>query len=62
MGLGVEVEETEIMNQFIELVNNYERRMEMNEKMVSIDLKHGFDNARSVVEEQYRNFVLSRKS
>lgn len=62
MGLGVEVDETEIMNQFIELVNDYERRLEMNEKMISIDLKHGFDNALSVVEEQYRNFVLSRKS
>ncbi|WP_407423110.1 cytidylyltransferase domain-containing protein [Methanobrevibacter sp.] len=61
MGLGVDVDETEIMNQFIELVNDYDRRMEMNEKMLSIDLKNGFENIQSSVKEQYRNFVLNKR-
>ena len=62
MGLGLNVNETEIMNQFIELVNDYNRRIEMNEKMLSIDLKNGFDNIYAVVKDEYRNFVLNRKS
>ena len=62
MGLGWDVDETEIMNQFIELVNDYNRRIEMNEKMLAIDLKNGFENIQSIVKDQYRNFELSRKS
>ena len=62
MGLGFDVDETEIINQFIELVNDYNRRIEMNEKMLSVDLKNGFDNIYAVVKDEYRNFELSRKS
>ena len=62
MGLGFDVDETEIMNQFIELVNDYNRRIEMNEKMLSKDLKNGFDNVQAIVKEEYRNFELNRKS
>lgn len=62
MGLGWNVDETEIMNQFVELVNDYDRRLEMNGRMLSINLKNGFDNMRSVVEEEYRTFELNRRS
>ena len=62
MGFGWDVDETEIMNQFIALVNDYDRRIEMNEKMLSIDLKHGFENISSVIMAEYRTFELNRKS
>ena len=61
MGLGSNVDETEIRDQFIELVNDYNRRIEMNEKMLSIDLKNGFDNIQAVVKEEYRSFELNKK-
>lgn len=59
MGPGWDIDETEIMNQFIELVNDYNRRMEMSEKMLSIDLKNGFENMWSIIKEEYRNFELN---
>lgn len=62
MGLGWTVDETEIMNQFIGLVNDYDRRLEMNEKMLAIDLRNGFENISSVIKVKYRNFELIRKS
>ena len=46
---------------YIELVNDYNRRIEMNEKMLSIDLKNGFDNIQAVVKEEYRSFELNKK-
>ena len=62
MGLGWNVDETEIMNQFIGLVNDYDRRLDMNEKMLSIDLRNGFENISSVIRAEYRTFELNRKS
>ena len=60
MGLGENVGETEIISQFVELVNNYEKRLEMNEKMLAVDLKYGFENIWSIIKSEYRKFELNR--
>ncbi|MBQ6512771.1 cytidylyltransferase domain-containing protein [Methanobrevibacter sp.] len=62
MGLGINVDDSEIMNQFIELVNDYDKRIDMNEKMLSIDLKNGFENIWVIIKEEYRKFELNNKS
>lgn len=54
MGLGTEVGREGIVKQFMNLVEDYEIRLDLNEKMLSFDLRYGFDNMYSVVEEQYR--------
>ncbi len=58
MGLGVDVGRQEIIDQFINLVNNYDLRLEMNKKMLSVDLKDGFENIWSIIREEYRKFEL----
>ena len=60
MGLGVAVEKQDIINEFINLVNDYDLRIEMNKKMLAIDLKDGFENIWSIVREEYRKFTLKR--
>ena len=60
MGLGSGVEKQEIIDEFIKLVNDYVLRVEMNEKMLAIDLKNGFENIKSKIREEYRKFELSR--
>ena len=61
LGLGVDVGRQEIIDEFINLVNNYDLRREMNEKMLATDLKDGFENVWSIVREEYRKFVLEVK-
>ena len=58
MGLGVDVSGQEIIDTFINLVNNYDLRMEMNNKMLRVDLKDGFENIWSIIHEEYRKFEL----
>ena len=62
MGMGEELTKQEIIAQFVALVNNPELRIEMNNKMKKIDLKHGFENIRSVVQEKYTNFKMEEMS
>jgi spore coat polysaccharide biosynthesis predicted glycosyltransferase SpsG len=61
MGLGVEVTGQEIIDAFINLVNNHDLRIEMNKKMLVIDLKDGFENIFSITREKYRKFELEAK-
>lgn len=61
MGLGEDVERQDIIEEFINLVNNYDLRVEMNQKMMGVDLKDGFENIWSVIREEYRKFDLKRK-
>lgn len=56
MGMGEQLTKQEIVDQFVALANNPELRIEMNNKMKRIDLKHGFDNIKSVVQEKYVDF------
>lgn len=60
MGLGEELTKQEIVAQFVALVNNPEIRIEMNNKMKRIDLKHGFENVRSVIQEKYVEFEMNK--
>ena len=61
LGLGREVGRQEIIDCFANLVNNYDLRLELNERMLKLDLRHGFENMLSVVEEEYRKFVFNQK-
>ncbi|MBQ2654364.1 MAG: UDP-2,4-diacetamido-2,4,6-trideoxy-beta-L-altropyranose hydrolase [Methanobrevibacter sp.] len=61
LGLGEAVEKQEITDQFIALVNDYELRLDLHEKMLSIDLRYGFENITSVVEEEYRKFEFNKR-
>ena len=60
MGLGENIEHEEIANQFVDLVNDYARRLEMHKRMLSVDLKNGPDNIWAVIKEEYRKFKLRR--
>ena len=60
MGLGEYVGRQQIIDEFIGLVNNYDLRIEMNEKMLNVDLKNGFENIWSIIREEYRKFELNR--
>lgn len=60
MGLGVAVEQQDIVNEFVNLVQDYDLRIEMNKRMLSVDLKNGFDNIWSIISEEYRKFTLKR--
>ena len=60
MGLGVEIEKQQIIDQFINLVNDYDLRAKMNKKMLDVDLKDGFENIWSIIREEYRKYELKR--
>ncbi len=61
MGLGELVEKQELIDIFIKLVNDYGLRRDLHEKMKSIELRYGFENMLSVVEEEYRKFEFNKK-
>lgn len=58
MGLGSDVSRQEIIDKFDILSNDFEIREEFNRRMLSIDLKHGFENIVSILKEEYRKFEL----
>ena len=58
MGLGVEVSNQCLKDEFINLINDFDLRVEMNNKMLNIDLKNGFENIWSIIREEYRKFEL----
>lgn len=60
MGLGERLDKQEIITTFVNLVNDYDLRVEMNNKMLNIDLKDGFENIWSIIREEYRKFELGR--
>ena len=53
MGLAEFLSNEDITNQFKSLWQDFELRQTMNAMMKSIDLKHGFENIWSVVEQKY---------
>ncbi|AMD18131.1 cytidyltransferase [Methanobrevibacter sp. YE315] len=59
MGYGVDVTQQELIDEFVNLVNDYHLRVEMSEKMLSIDLKNGFENIWAIIREEYRKFELN---
>ena len=60
LGLGVNVSKQQIIDTFINLVNNYDLRIQMNNRMLNVDLKDGFENIWSIIREEYRKFKLGR--
>ena len=60
MGLGEFIEKQELIDIFINLVNDIELRRDMHEKMKAIDLRFGFENMVAVVEEEYRKFKIKK--
>ena len=61
LGLGEFVEKEELTQEFIKIVNDYELRRELHEKMLAIDLRYGFENITSVVEREYRKFEFNKR-
>ena len=61
MGQGLYLSSEDIANQFNTVVNDFELRYAMNQKMLSVDLKHGFDEVWGVVKSKYREFNLNKK-
>ena len=53
MGLGENISHEEIKNQFKIVWQDYDLRLNMSNLMKNIDLKHGFENIWSIVEERY---------
>ena len=54
MGRVEDLSKQDIVDQFVNIVNDFDLRMEMHKKMLSIDLKNGFENILAVIEEEYR--------
>lgn len=60
LGLGSEVGRQDIIDKFLDLVNSYDLRLEINSRMSAIDLKNGFDNIDAVIEEEYKKFLFKQ--
>lgn len=60
MGLGEYVSQEDIIKEFVGLVNDYDSRIEMNKRMINVDLKNGFENIWAIVKEEYRKFELNK--
>ncbi|MCQ2964437.1 MAG: UDP-2,4-diacetamido-2,4,6-trideoxy-beta-L-altropyranose hydrolase [archaeon] len=56
MGLGAEVSKDEIKETLENTINNYNLRLEMNKRMLSVDLKHGFENIMNLVKKGYKEW------
>lgn len=54
LGLGKYLSDGIIKNNLLELINNYELRIEMNERMKSIDLENGFENILEIVKKDFQ--------
>ena len=59
LGLAEHVDSQTLIDEFAKLVNDYELRMNLHKKMLSFNLKNGFENINSIVEEEYRKFEFN---
>ncbi|OQD58670.1 NeuA-like protein [Methanobrevibacter arboriphilus JCM 13429 = DSM 1125] len=57
LGLGKDINEEEIIDTMENLINNTNIRIEMNKRMLNIDLKHGFENIMSIVKNKYKKHI-----
>lgn len=60
LGLGESVDSQSLVEEFAKLVNDYELRLNLHKKMLSFNLRNGFENIASVVEENYRTFEFNK--
>lgn len=56
LGLGSEVSKEEIRETFENAIEDYQLRCEMNRRMGEVDLKHGFDNIKRLIRNEYKNW------
>ena len=61
LGLGSEVSKEEIRETFENTIEDYQLRQEMNKRMGEIDLKHGFDNIKKLIEQSYKEWKKDKK-
>lgn len=57
LGLGKDIDEEEIIATMENLINNTNIRIEMNKRMLNIDLKHGFENIMNIVKNKYKKHI-----
>jgi len=62
LGLGSEVSQDEIIHTLETTVSNFTLREEMNKRMKSVDLKHGFDNIKKLIKQGYKEWVKENKN
>ena len=60
MGIGELLTRDDIINKFNSVVDDFDYRLEMHNRMLSIDLKHGFENVKAVIDAEYREFKLNK--
>ena len=56
LGLGSEVSKEVIRETFENAIEDYQLRCEMNRRMGEVDLKHGFDNIKRLIRNEYKNW------
>ncbi len=57
LGLGKDINEEKIIDTMENLINNTNIRIEMNKRMLNIDLKHGFENIMDIVKNKYKKHI-----
>ena len=60
LGLGEYLNPQILIEEFAKLVNDYELRLNLQNKMLSFNLKHGFENIVAVIENKYRKFEFEK--
>lgn len=57
LGLGKDIDEEKIIDTMENLISNTNIRIEMNKRMLNIDLKHGFENIMNIVKNKYKKHI-----
>lgn len=60
LGRGEDIGKQDIVENFANVVNDFDLRMDLHRKMLSIDLKNGFENICAVINEEYRKFEFNK--
>ena len=60
LGRGDALERQDVVEEFARVVNDFDLRRNLHNKMMSIDLKNGFENILAVIEEEYRKFEFNK--
>ena len=61
LGLGSEVKENDLINTINDIIDNYDLRMEMSNRMKNVDVRHGFENLMKIVKPRYLEFEKGKK-
>lgn len=60
LGLEKNIEENKLIETMEKIIEDNELRQEMNQRMLSIDLKHGFENMMKIVKEKFKEFEKNK--